>query len=746
MKYLFLSLIPLVQFSFAQLPKPVTKKDVLTNQQYAVPSGQDIHTPSGRLFEQPAMNADDIAIIYFKLTGKRVLPSQAASAVEIKIVQPGPLTNQEVVELIETKLMMEGFALIESPGNPRQMRLVPAAGGNNGSKSTGVKLYTEMHLLPNNDEIVAYMMRLNYIKPDEASSIFQSVIGQMGPASAIVPIPNASSIIITDNALLIRSLIAIKELIDVPSSNVSTKFIELVYADAEEVKGQLEELINNEQDTTSSVARNNSTTRTNTNNNNARNNLPPSLQQAATANTGAATPSGGEDIPLKILADNRTNRLTLLGSPSKIAFAESLIAEFDKPSSDNNFIRRTLKYLPVTEFMTVAQNAIQATLSTSQSGGASGTNSNRANTNQRNNNNTNNNTNSSSRASISGQDGNTAPDSVLIGKTLLVADNISNAIIVDGPPHHIEIINNLIDELDQKSVQIAITALFGNYSTSSTNDFSIDFMSALSADGIIGAGFSGSTAANVSNIFSADLISDIASTLGGNLSTGLVGNNFSVFVDAAKTYTNLTEISRPTVFTTNNRSARLSSGSRIAIPTGTFSNAATTASTNYEFRDVTLDLEVRPLVNGKEDVTLEIALVNDSVGPDREVSDDLTIPDILSQELSTIVTVPDQSLIVLGGLYLESDSNNSEEVPLLSSIPLLGRLFTEKDDEDNLSELVIMVHTRIVEDTNDIMNFQRDHQTNSYAARETRKKLNANTLLEDDTRFKRASHRKPGKR
>jgi len=123
-----------------------------------IPDPTALHTKKGQLFEQPAMNGDDIAIMYYQLTGKRVLPTAQAAQLEIKIVQPGPLTNEEVAELIETKLVMEGYSLTESPGNSRQLRLVPTAGGTANAKNTGVRIISDKNRLPNNDEIVTYAM------------------------------------------------------------------------------------------------------------------------------------------------------------------------------------------------------------------------------------------------------------------------------------------------------------------------------------------------------------------------------------------------------------------------------------------------------------------------------------------------------------------------------------------------------------------------------------------------------------
>ena len=729
MKSFFLLTYLLITVSWAQSPRVAPPNSINQNSRVNqaqnnnpflpdVPDPYAIHTQKGTNFEQPAMGSDEISIMYFQLTGKRVLPNQAASGVEIKIVQPGPLTNQDVIDLIETKLSMEGFSLISVPEHPRQLRLLPTA---NGTQLT--RLITDAAQLPNNDEVVRYEMRMNHLKPEEAAQVFQSVIGQFGPGSSIVPIPSSGKILITDNALLIKSLLQIKKQIDVPSTSANTRFVSLVYADAEEIANTLNELVNDED---------NSNVRNNNNRGGNGQNLPNSP-----ANNGAGAV---EEVPLKILSDTRTNRVILLGSPSKISFAEALIKQLDRPTPSGNSLRRRLKYLPVTDFMPIAVSSIEATLSSSTGAGGS---TSTANPNQpaRNNQANNNNPNTGAAgggggtASVGGQDGATAPTSQLIGKTLIVSDNISNSIIVNGPPHHIEIVQNLIDELDIHSAQIAITAVFGRYGSTDERTFDSELAALFNNAG--GPEFGGGTS-NVTGVFdAADLATFATSALSNGLVLGFADSDFGVFLNATRQMSNFQSFSRPTIFTTNNRSARISSGSRIAVPTGSVSGTTGVASTQIDFRDVALDLEIRPLVNGDDEITLDIALVNDTVGTLRDIGD-VSINDIISEELNTVITIKDRSLIVLGGLYTTEISEAEIKVPILGDIPLLGKLFTNTNDDNDATELVIMVYAHIVNSPSEINEFQNDFDRKSFIAPHARENFYSNSLLAEPEKKKRS--------
>ena len=94
---------------------------------------------------------------------------------------------------------------------------------------------------------------------------------------------------------------------------------------------------------------------------------------------------------------------------------------------------------------------------------------------------------------------------------------------------------------------------------------------------------------------------------------GTIGD-LSIFIKALKSKTDFTVLSRPSIFTSNNQKGVISSGERIAIPTGSNSFGGTVngnVSTQIEYQDVVLKLEVIPLVNSDNEITMQIALLND---------------------------------------------------------------------------------------------------------------------------------------
>jgi type II secretory pathway component GspD/PulD (secretin) len=316
----------------------------------------------------------------------------------------------------------------------------------------------------------------------------------------------------------------------------------------------------------------------------------------------------------------------------------------------------------------------------------------------------------------------TAPESVLVGRTLLVADNITNSVVVQGPPAGLEIVQRLIDQLDTKPDQVLISCVFGQLGISDGWSFGMDYVRTLKGDvaGRGGAGFANPLRLGAETISGGNATSVVPAFFNaGNFPTGtglgvygLIGNTLHAYLVAKQEDSNFKVLSRPTIFTANNQKGSIVSGTRIAVPTNSYSYANSSGpSTNFEYQDVALKLEVIPLVNSNSEITLKIYLTSDDVGENREVGtgdNAYEIPDILNRELITTVTVPNNETVVLGGLITESAKDGASGIPILSRIPGIGPLFGKKSKDTSESELIVFIQPSIVRDPQTLNDAQTD--------------------------------------
>lgn len=166
-------------------------------------------------------------------------------------------------------------------------------------------------------------------------------------------------------------------------------------------------------------------------------------------------------------------------------------------------------------------------------------------------------------------------------------------------------------------------------------------------------------------------------------------------------------VSSPKVLTMNNQQALITIGDNInyRVPEDTTNTAATTNTTltttytNYSIFIGVL-LNITPEISENNEIILRI---NPSVSNFKYSDDDTRMtnpreiaPDTSEKKLSTVVKVKDGSTIILGGLITSNKGKDNSNVPLLSSIPLLGEAFKHSSDTLSSSELVFVITPHIV--------------------------------------------------
>ncbi len=698
---------------------------------------------------EPKLSGNALSGLYRTYTGRRVIVSAAASVAEFSFVQEAtpqdPLTFAEAAELLKKAATIEGFVFVPDAENPNLDILTHTSGIRPTNR--GVAVYNENDTLPEGDAVISYVMTLSYIKPAEAVNTFTQIIGQFGTYGSIAAVANASAVVITENTSLIRKLIDLKKEIDKPGSVQGTRFVKVQFADVTEIADTLTTLLTAQQSAqkTAGIQRAD-----------AAPNTPPGagIPQTGDSSTGGA----GEDTPVQIIPDPRTNRIFVMGRPVDLLFVEGLVREFDVETSEKNFLRRKLRFLTVSEFLPIAGDALTRAFSgTGDSGGSGGGVSGGAQSGGNRAQSTGAQASSASGSSRGGRSGSgrsnstganfggssssggfggggssggfgggggsgggglgdpnvsSAPESVLVGRTLLVADNITNSIVVQGPPSGLEIIERLLDQIDVKPDQVMISTVIGQLTLDDSIETGVSYL-VNSKDFGLGGGAGSVPIIPILDADTARSNAVIGSGLRGLVTTG----DLTVFLRALQEKSDFTVLSRPSIFTSNNQKGVISSGERIAIPTGSNSYGGigvnSNVSTQIEYQDVVLKLEVIPLVNSDNEITMQIALLNDEQNGTQTIEggaggNDLTVPRISTREILTTATVPNNNTIVLGGLIVGRNGQGKSGIPILSDIPYLGRLFSSTTDTKNRSELMIFIQPSIVRNDRSLNAVQSD--------------------------------------
>jgi type IV pilus secretin PilQ/predicted competence protein len=179
--------------------------------------------------------------------------------------------------------------------------------------------------------------------------------------------------------------------------------------------------------------------------------------------------------------------------------------------------------------------------------------------------------------------------------------------------------------------------------------------------------------------------------------TGLLGMTGSILNDtfnvdlqlqAAEINGDGKVISSPRIVTLDNKKASIEQG--VSIPFQTFENG----DAQLEFVDAVLKLEVTPKITANKSIIMKISVKRNA--PDNTVFTLTGSPAISKNQVKTETLVKDGQTLVLGGIYVISDSNRESRVPFMHKIPLLGAMFRSDEVSDSRKELLIFVTPRII--------------------------------------------------
>ena len=192
----------------------------------------------------------------------------------------------------------------------------------------------------------------------------------------------------------------------------------------------------------------------------------------------------------------------------------------------------------------------------------------------------------------------------------------------------------------------------------------------------------------------------------GGMGLGIAGDQGLFFLDLLKQFGDVQVISNPTIRARHGQPAMISVGrseSYIKQVTVTTNETTDTKDSAVETA-VTFDglmIGVIPFITSENRITLTIHPIQSSVEegsltpvPYGNVS--ISLPKVNLKEISTSLELNDRDTVLLGGLIDKSRSQTRSGVPLVSEIPLLGRLFRNNAESELVSELVLMLRVTIL--------------------------------------------------
>lgn len=567
----------------------------------------------------------------------------------INIVSPRPVPRSMVMPILLSALRGLGFAAVGSGAGYMTIVPEPDAKFYGGTRAGG-------------DSIITEVFRLQHESAAQAVPVLRPLVS---PNNVVNAFPSANAVVVTDYAANVERVRRVLATIDQPAPGEFTP-VPLRYAAAVDVGQAIQRLL-----------------------------------------PEAAPSTGGLPPRVAISVDARTNSLLVRAdNPGIVKRLQSLVASMDVPTAASGNIN--VIYLRNADAVGVAETLRSMITGQAQSQarpappgptpmpGAAPAAAPAP---------------PQAQPAAAATGGAPAGPSGLLGalsQASIQAHARTNSLIVIAPDSVYRSLRSVIDQLDSRPAQVYVEALIVELSSSKAAEFGVQWQSlpdpnVNSTRGFGGTNFNISPGANIIGA-ARDLTS-----LGPGLNVGVIRGtitingteilNIAALARALETDAQANILSTPTLLTLDNEEAKIQVGQNVPIVTGSFTLAGTGSGAvnpfqTFERRDIGVTLKVRPQVAEGGAVRLalyqEVSSIFNANNPTGII--------LNKRSLESQVLVDDGQVVVLGGLISDDTQTQTQGVPVLSQIPVLGTLFRYDTRRREKVNLMIFLRPVVIRD------------------------------------------------
>ena len=599
----------------------------------------------------------------------------------VTVISNKALNKDEVYDLFLGVLNVNGVVALPS-GNT--IKLVP----DSNAKNSGIPY--DARKRASGDQIVTRVIWLQNTNPNDLIPALRPLMPQFAHLAAVA---GTNALIVSDRATNIYQLENIIRNLDGTGQN-DIEAITLQSSQAEEIIGLLETM----------------------------------------SATGTSKDFIGARV--RIIADNRTNRILIKGDPDSRKRLRRTIEMLDVPSADRLGGLKVfrLKYASAKNLAEILQGLV-----TGQSVSSSSTSNNS-------------NKSSSTTNLTSGSQGQSGSSPAGVNSSIslnsgfnnsqnnagitsfngngvsIIADGTQNALVVKADPQLMREIEAAIQQLDIRRQQVLIEAAIIEVSGNDADQLGIQWALGDLSSGVGLMSFSnvGASLASIAAGYASAGASGAAAAIAGDASKGNgatfgVGNlensrkAYGALIQALKTNTKSNFLSTPSIVTMDNEEAYIVVGQNVPFVTGSVSTGTSGTVNPYttvERKDVGVTLKVVPHIGENGTVRLEVEQEVSDVQNNKGQATDLVTN---KRAIKTAVLAEHGQTVVLGGLIADNTALSRQGVPGLSDIPYLGRLFRADSRSNEKRNLLVFIHPTIVGDADDVRRLSQQRYNQLYS-------------------------------
>ncbi|CAN5831011.1 hypothetical protein BH11PLA1_BH11PLA1_01500 [soil metagenome] len=277
----------------------------------------------------------------------------------------------------------------------------------------------------------------------------------------------------------------------------------------------------------------------------------------------------------------------------------------------------------------------------------------------------------------------------------LTADDATNTIIAIGEARLLAQLEALLHSLDTCQPQVMLEVILVTLSERDSISLGVELQQLIR---------DGNTAIALSSLFGLSSVSGMGAgqVLNPSAAAGLTGavlrpGDFSVVLKALQSFGHGRAVSLPRVLVTNNQ--RTQFDSLVQEPYGVSFTQGNSNATNVTFGgtlDAGTKLTIRPQIGGGggQMLSLEYSISISSFGEQGRAGN--LPPSRQVNSVQGLATVPDGHTVIVGGLENTTESESTDQLPILGDIPILGNFFKNQSTNRTRSRFFVLIHASVL--------------------------------------------------
>src|SRR5213083_3050672 len=289
----------------------------------------------------PNSDVVDVLHYYEQLTGKKLVMDNFVQG-KVNIFISKDVSRDEAIKIIEMSMALNGISLI-----PASRDIVEVVGAGQNPRKAVVPIISDLGDIPAGNPVISFLFKLQYADPQELQQVLMAYFQGSSGTINILALPKSSSLLVTQNADIIRELASVIEQVDVAPAEVVSEFIKLERADASKVVDMLNYMFGKGSQTPGQPGV-------------RAVKVPGAVPQPMPVEAGGGLLSEEAVVvgKIKLTPDVRTNRIHIVTRPINMPFIRQLIHEFDANVEFGKPVTRPLRYISAGEVLPVLVQAL----------------------------------------------------------------------------------------------------------------------------------------------------------------------------------------------------------------------------------------------------------------------------------------------------------------------------------------------------------------------------------------------------